>query len=56
MWKFTLNKLWQKVREINVFTKEITTLVTFIKALLSGNFCQKGVRENFRNLQTKLRV
>ena len=32
--------------------RQINSLVTLVKPLLSRNFCQKCVRENFRNFHT----
>ena len=42
--KFSLTE--KKIRQINFL------VISLVKLLLSRNFCQKSVRENFRNFHT----
>ena len=37
-----------------IFFRQINSLISFVNALISRNFCQKGVRVNFRNFHTVL--
>ena len=49
MWKFQKFSLTEKI------FREINSLVTYlVKPLVSRNFCQKSVRENFRNFHIVL--